>query len=204
MAHAQALGEAVAAERLELAASSPALPTVRTVRPAPRRGGDHLARVLGIGVDDGNAVGRQQLGEQAQLGGEIGLHARVIVEMVAAEIGEGGGLQPHAVQPVLVEAVRGGLEGQMRDALGRQLRQRPVQRDRVGRGQRAVDAAVGLDEADGAERGGLAAERGEDLAREVGHRGLAAGAGDGDDGRGLGADRSAPPSAPAPGAARPR
>ena len=160
--------------------------------------------MLGIGVDDGGPARRQQLGEQAQLGGEIGLHGRVIVEVVAAEIGEGGGLQPHAVEPVLVEAVRGGLEGQVRDALGRQLGQRLVQRDGIGRGERAVDAAVGLDEADGAERGGLAAERGEDLAREVGNRGLAAGAGDGDDGLGLRADRSAPPSGPAPGAARRR
>ena len=41
--------------------------------------------------------------------------------MVAAEIGEGAGRQPHAVEAVLVEAVRRGLDGQMRDAFAGQL-----------------------------------------------------------------------------------
>ena len=178
----------------------------RSGRPAGRSRAAAITcgRMLGIGVDDGGAARRQQLGEQAQLGGEVGFHGRVIVEVVAAEIGEGRRLQPDAVEPVLVEAVRGGFEGEVRDALGRQLGQGLVQRDGIGRGQAAVDAAVGLDEADGAERGGLVAERGEDLPREVGDRGLAAGAGDGDDRLGLRADRSAPPSAPARGAARRR
>ena len=154
---AQALGEAIAAERLEL--------QIRA-RLADQQSGaveqgshdDHLVRLFGVGIDDRNSVGREQLGEEAQLGREIGLDRRVIVEMIAAEVGEGGGLQPDAVEPVLVEAVRGGLEGQMRDALGRELRQRRVQRHRIGRGERAVDAAVGLDEADGADGGGLVAE----------------------------------------------
>ena len=143
-----------------------------------------------VGVDDGGAVLRQQLGEQAQLGGEIGLHVGMVVEVVAAEVGEGRRNQAHAVEAVLVEPVRGGFESKVRDALRCQLRQRPVQRDRIGRGERAVHAAVGLDEADGAERCGLAAERGEDLAGEVGDRGLAAGAGDGDDGVGLRAEEA--------------
>ena len=156
------------------------------LRPAPPAAAIDLRAVLGIGVDDGRAVGRQQLGEEAQLGGEIGLHGRVIVEMVAAEIGEGGSLQAHAVEPVLVEAVRGGLEGQMRDALDRQLRQCPVQGHRVWRRQSAISAAVGLDQADGAQRGGLVPEGGEDLPGEFGDRGLAAGARYGDDGFGLG------------------
>ena len=123
---AQALREAVAGERLELQRLSAAADG-QDGAPAVARRRDHLRGMLGIGIDDGGPVGRQQLGEQAQLGGEIGLHAGVIVEMVAAQIGEGRGLQPDAVEPVLVEAVRGGLEGQVRDALGRQLRQRPVQ-----------------------------------------------------------------------------
>jgi hypothetical protein len=142
--------------------------------------------VLGIGVDDGNAVGRQQLGKEPQLGRQIGLHARVVVEVVAAEIAEGGGPQAHAVEPVLVEAVRGGLQGQMRNALGRQLRQRLVQGHRVGRGERPVYAAIRLDEAQRAQRGRCVAETGEDLPGEIGNRRLAAGACDGDDGGRLG------------------
>ena len=182
---AQALREAVAGERHELQ---------RVSASADGQNGPAAARAAAItwaacsasALTTATPPAGSKLGEQAQLGGEIGLHARVIVEMVAAQIGEGRGLQLHAVEPVLVEPVRGGLEGEMRDAFARQLGQRLVQRDGIGRGEAAVDAAVRLDEADGAERGGLAAETGEDLAREVGHRGLAAGAGDGDDGLGLG------------------
>ena len=96
---------------------SPARPTVSdgAARASGRR--DHLAGVLAVGVDDGHAIRRQQLGEQAQLGGEVGLHRRVIVEVVAAEVGEGRGLQSDAIEPELVEAVRGRLERQVRDAL---------------------------------------------------------------------------------------
>ena len=85
----------------------------------------------------------------------------------------------HAIEAALVEAVRGGFEGEVRDAFRSQAGERLVERDGIGRGERAVDGAGGLDDAHGAERRGLAAERGEDLAREIRHRGLAAGAGDG-------------------------
>jgi hypothetical protein len=187
MADQQPLGKAVAGEGFELKRVSNLTDSEDAdVRIAVASRSDHLGRMLGIGVDDGGSVRRQQLGEEAQLGGEIGLHAGVIVEMVAAQIGEGRSLQPDAVEPVLIEPVRGSLEGEVRDALGCQLPQGPMQGDGIGRGETAVDAAVGLDETDGAERGGLAAEVGEDLAREVGDRGLAAGAGNGDDGVGLG------------------
>ena len=57
-----------------------------------------------------------------------------------------------------------------------------MQRDRIGRRQRAVDLARGRHEADGADARRLLAGRGPDLAREGGDRGLAAGAGDGRDG----------------------
>ena len=64
----------------------------------------------------------------------------------------------------------------------REFVERLVQADRVRRRQRAIGGAVGRDDAERAERGGLLAERRPDLARERGDRGLAAGAGDGDDG----------------------
>ena len=68
---------------------------------------------------------------------------RMIVEMVARQIGEGAGGDAHAVEPVLVEAVRGGFQRQMRDALARQLVERAMQFDRIGRGERAVFFASG-------------------------------------------------------------
>ena len=66
----------------------------------------------------------------------------MIVEMVARQIGEGAGGDAHAVEPVLVEAVRGRFERQMRDALAGELVERAMQLDRIGRGQRAVDFAA--------------------------------------------------------------
>jgi len=44
--------------------------------------------------------------EQTQLGREISLNARMVVEMIAAQVGEGAGRYAHAIEPVLVEAVR--------------------------------------------------------------------------------------------------
>ena len=157
MAHAHALGEAIGREafqRQHLAGPADG----RDVAAGVARRRDDLAGVFGVRIDDGDAVGRQQLGEQAQLGGQVGLHRGMVVEVIAAEVGEGGRLQPHAVEPELIEAVRRRLEGQVRDAFGRQLGQRPVQRHRIGRRQSAVDAAVGLHQADGAERGRLVPE----------------------------------------------
>ena len=65
----------------------------------------------------------------------------MIVEMIAAEVGEAAGRDAHAVEPMLVEPVRGGLDREMRDAFAGELIQRAVQRDRIGRGERAVDLA---------------------------------------------------------------
>ena len=102
----------------------------------------------------------------------------MIVEMVAAEIGEGAGRDAHAVEAMLVEPVRGGLHREMRHAFAGELVERAVQRHRIGRGERAIDLARRRDQPDGADAGGLLAERGPDLAREGGDRCLAAGAGD--------------------------
>ena len=77
---------------------------------------DHLPGIAIVDVDHRRAARQHQIGEQAQLGGEIGLHGRMIIEMVARQIGEGAGGDAHAVEPVLVEPVRGGFQRQMRDA----------------------------------------------------------------------------------------
>ncbi len=73
----------------------------------------------------------------------------------------------------------------MGDALASQGVERLVQGQRIGRGQRAIDGARRRDHADRAQRGGLEPAEGENLAGEIGDRGLAAGAGHGDDGFGL-------------------
>ena len=97
----------------------------------------------------------------------------------------------HAVEPALVEPVARGLHRRMGDAVVGEFGQQPVQRDRIGRGQRAIVVAAGRDDAGGADAGGGMAGLLPDLAREGGDRGLAAGAGDGDHGCRLRAGRSA-------------
>ena len=163
-----------------------AAPTDDEQRQAARaRRLDDARRDVAVAVDHRRRAGGQQLAEQPQLGVEVDFRRHVIVEVVARQVGEGAGGQPHAVEPLLVEAVRGGFERQVGDAGARQLVERLMQRDRIGRRQRAVDFERPRDDAERAERGRLAAGRRPDLPREGGDRGLAAGAGDGDDAIGL-------------------
>ena len=176
--------------------SSPASPTVMSFKPALFRGRDHLPGIAIVDVDHRRAVGRDHFVEQPQLGGEVVLEGRVIIQMVAGDIGEGAGRDPHAVEPVLVEAVAGRFERQMRHAVARQLVQRAMQLDRIGRGVRAVCLARGRHHADRAEAGGRHAERRPDLAQEGGDRGFAVGAGDGGDGVGLAREKISRPPAP--------
>src|SRR5207245_6529073 len=107
--------------------------------------------------------------EQAKLGGEMSREMRVIVEMVAAEIGETAGRHAHTVEATLIEPVRGGFDGEMRHAFARELIERAVERDRVGRGERAVDFALRRYEPDRADARGRMAMRGPELARDRGY-----------------------------------
>ena len=85
-----------------------------------------------IDVDHRRAAGEQQGGEQPRLGGEIAVHIRMVIEMVAAEIGEGGNMYVQPVKTVLRKAVATCLDCQMRHAGPGQRLQRAVQADGVG------------------------------------------------------------------------
>ena len=63
----------------------------------------------------------------------IVLDRRMIVHVVAAEIGEGAGREFHAVEPTLVEAVARRLHGGMGDAGRSQFGKQHVQRHGIGR-----------------------------------------------------------------------
>ncbi len=106
----------------------------------------------------------------------------MIVEVIARDVGEGGGGKAQPVEPVLIEAVRRGLDGEMGDAVVRERVKRTMQCDRIGRGQRAVSLAARRYNSDRTDARGAMAERGPDLPHERGDRGLAAGAGDRRDG----------------------
>src|ERR1700724_1113980 len=104
--------------------------------------------------------------------------------MVAADIGEARDADTQAVEAVLVEPMRGSLKRQMGDPLRGNAVDDAMEFDRIRRRQRAVDLAGRCDHPDGADAGGGMAERRPYLAREGRDRSLAAGAGDGRDGRG--------------------
>ncbi len=198
MLDAKALGEAV--ERRVCKANVVARATDRQHAQSARAARvDHGPRFRMIGGDDGRAVGRDKLGEQPQLGGEIVFDGRVIVHVVSAEIGERRDPHAHAVEAMLIETVRGGLQRQMRDALARDVVERPVQRDRIGRRQRPVDGARRTHQTDRPDAGRGMAEPCPYLARESRDRRLAAGAGHGRDHSGLrgmetgGRERQRPP-----------
>ncbi len=106
--------------------------------PARPRGLDHARSDLGVGVDDRRRALRQEVAEQTQLGGKIILGRRVVIHVVAAEIGEGAGGKPHAVEPLLVEAVRRRLHREMGDARVGERLKRPVEGQRVRRRQRTI------------------------------------------------------------------
>src|SRR3974390_827574 len=143
---------------------------------------DHLPGIAIVDIDYRGAVRRDQVGEQPQLGGEIVLYGGMVIEMIARKVREGTGGDTHAVEAILIEAVRGRLEREMGDAFSCKFIERAVHFARMGRGERAVGFAARRDHADGADASRLQAERGPDLAREGGDRGLAASAGDRYDG----------------------
>ena len=142
--------------------------------------GDGRRRPRIVGEDDGRRTLRQQRLEQPHLGSVIVLDRRMVVHVVAAEIGEGAGGEPHAVEPALVEAVARRFHRGVRDTFVGELPQQPMQRHRIGRRQRAIFVAAGRDDAGRADAGRRLAVLLPDLPGERSDRRLAAGAGDGD------------------------
>ena len=166
-------------DRLSLRADGDGLKSAR-----PHRC-DHLRGDGAVSVDDRRRAIRQEVPEQPELGGQIVLDRRVIVHMVAREICERARGKPHAVEPLLVETMRGRLDREARDAACGQPVEKLMQRDRIRRGQRSVDGQRARHDADRPDRSGLAPERLPDLAHEGDDRGFAAGAGHRDNGFGL-------------------
>ena len=85
---------------------------VRVVTDEARRGSAGGERAPNGIVDVDDAVpGEIRPGKQPRLGRAVGLHAAVVVEMIARQVGEGRGVKAHARDPRLVERV--GLETSM-------------------------------------------------------------------------------------------
>src|SRR5690606_27020538 len=65
----------------------------------------HCLRTWIISINDRRPARWEQNFEQPQLGGEVILDIRVIIEMVAPEVCEGSCCDPHAVDTALIEPV---------------------------------------------------------------------------------------------------
>jgi hypothetical protein len=93
-----------------------------------------------VEIDHRHAVLGQKLGEEPQLGVEIGLHRAVVVEVILREIGEGRRAGADRLHPPLVQPVGGRLHRHAVDPVGADIGQERLQRQGVGRG---VDAGRG-------------------------------------------------------------
>ena len=95
-------------------------------KPARARFVDHAIPALAVHIDHGGGALRQQLAEQAQLLAEVILEGRVIIQVIAGDIGEGAGGERHAVDAALLQAMTGGFEREMGDAVARHGRKKGV------------------------------------------------------------------------------
>ena len=119
-----------------------------------------------VHVDHGQAAAPG--GEEAGLGGEVGLHRVVVVEVVMAQVGEGADVEADPVDPVLGQRVGGDLHGH-RPAPG--VAEAGQQRLELG------GLGGGPLPGEGADHSGRHPGCVEDRPYQLGHGGLAIGAG---------------------------
>ena len=147
---------------------------------------NHRARPRVAGPHHRRPAVRDNLVEQPHLGGEIGVHVSVIIEVIAAEIGE---CRRHHRQPfaaILVEAVRRCFVGDMPDPHPLEPRHIAQESDDVGRGQPGLDLLVGGGHAERPDARRSVPGHTPHLPRHLDRRGLAVGPGDRDDHVGIG------------------
>ena len=123
---------------------------------------------------------RQYLGEQPQLRREVIFDRLVIVQMVAAKVGEHAGAEVERIDAPFGDSDRRHFRRRVTHALALHLRQRGLEVERLGRRQSAVDFFAADEDSDGADDSGGHSGRLENRRQDVAGRGLAAGAGDAD------------------------
>ena len=105
--------------------------------------------------------------EQARLRRAVGLERAVVVEVVAREVGEHGGVEAHRRHAVLVQRVRGHLQPHRARAGVARRGQPPLHAHRVGRREARVRGASGAAEAERAEVPAAAADEFGGLRQQV-------------------------------------
>ena len=145
---------------------------------APR--GDEPARQRQApGVVDVDHAGRQLRAlEQARLGLGVGFHGAVVVEVVAAQVGEDRDVELRTIDPPLVEPDRGHLHRRRHRPLVAEAGEPALQLERVGRGVEALLERIGEAAAERADDAAGLAEIAERTREHLRDGGLAVGAGD--------------------------
>ena len=116
------------------------------------------ARPLVVAIEHGVAR-RRAAGafEEQLLGGEVGFHVAVKIQMVARQVGEDGGVEVEAVDAAQCQGVGGDLHGDVRAARAFQFGEQAQQIERFRRRVDRLEHAAGQVILDGADhRGGLA------------------------------------------------
>ncbi len=161
---------------------------IRDRTQAGLRGECDQATAIGIvAVDDGRGAGAGggQLLEETPLGQEISVEIVMVVEVVACQIGEGGGREAHPADAMLVERVRRDLHHGRRAPVVPHGGQEALEFTTVGRRAAGRDDALAIGIFDGGDQPGFAAGRLEHVAEQAGDGGLAVGARDAIHGQGL-------------------
>ena len=133
-----------------------------------------------VGPHHARAVVRYDLVEQPHLGGEIVLHRRVIIEVIAAEVGERPG---HDLRPLVAELrqpVARCLISDVGDALAREAAEIGEKRDDIGGGQSGRNRLVRRCHPQRADRGRAVPSHAPQLPGHLDATGLAVGPGDRD------------------------
>src|SRR5439155_24870307 len=94
------------ARRIEKPNSVSLAPHCSDGKAARLRCARHCVRMLVIDIDDRGCTGRQQFLKQPQLGSEIRIEVRMIVEMIARDDDECARGKVQAIEPVLIEPMR--------------------------------------------------------------------------------------------------
>ena len=125
-------------------------------------------------------VGIDNLGEQAQLGGEIAVHVAVIVEVIARQVGECRGSDRQPLGAKLGQSVARRFERDMAQPFAGETANIAQEGDDVGRRQSGRYGVVGGGHAERADRRRAVPGEAPQLTGQLDRRGLAVGPGDGD------------------------
>ena len=119
--------------------------------------------------------------EKNLFGAEIFVHGVVVVEMVAREVGEGGGAEAHAVDALLIERVARDLHAHALGTVRMQLRELAVHAHGIGRGVHSGGDLGRYAHSESSDVGGRPPAPLERLREQPRAGGLAVGAGDAGD-----------------------